>query len=213
MELVLVRHAEPVRVETGSVDGPADPGLTTRGREQAERLGAWLAADGIDAVVTSPLRRARETAAPLAAALGLDPVVDAGVSEYDAASGEYIPIEELRAAKDERWYATIEGRWADVGGIDPHAFQRQVVPAVEAIVERHPGQRVAVVSHGGVVNVYLAHVLGIANLLWFHPEYTSISRVLGARSGERSIGSINETAHLVATHDGIPNAESLGGAR
>ena len=133
---------------------------------------------------TSPLRRARETAAPLAAALGVDGARSSpGVTEYDATSGEYIPIEELRAAKDERWYATIEGRWDDVGGVDPRAFQRQVVPAVEALIDRFAGGRVVVVTHGGVLNVFLAHVLGLETPLWFHPEYTSISRVLAARGG------------------------------
>jgi len=199
MELLLVRHAEPVRIDEGDIEGPADPGLTARGVDQATRLGAWLAADGVDAIVTSPLRRARETAAPLAAALGLEPEVEPGVAEYDAAAGHYIPIEELRAAKDERWYATIEGRWADVGGVDPVEFQRQVVPALDELIARHAGSRVAVMTHGGVINVFLAHVLGIDRLLWFHPEYTSISRVHAARSGPRSVATINETAHLFAT--------------
>lgn len=199
MELIFVRHAEPARVNAGDVEGPADPGLTTRGTEQAQRLATWLVDESVDALVTSPLRRARETAAPLAIALGIEPVVDDGVSEYDAASGEYIPIEDLRAAKDERWYATIEGRWADVGGADPQEFQRVVVPAIESIVEHHPGKRVAVVTHGGVINVYLAHVLGLSATLWFHPEYTSISRVLAASAGTRSVGSVNETSHLFAT--------------
>ncbi len=201
MELLLVRHGEPVRIEAGEVDGPADPQLTERGRDQATRLAAWLAADGVDAIVTSPLRRARETAAPLAAALGIEPEVDAGLSEYDATAGHYIPIEELREKKDERWYATIEGRWADVGGVDPHEFQRQVVPAFDALIERHAGQRVAVMTHGGVINVFLAHVLGIERLLWFHPEYTSISRVHASRTGSRSVATVNETAHLVASRD------------
>jgi probable phosphoglycerate mutase len=201
MELLLVRHAEPVRIEQGEVEGPADPGLTARGNEQAARVGAWLAAEGVDAIVTSPLRRARETAAPLAAALGIAAEIDTGVSEYDAAAGHYIPIEELRETKDERWHATIEGRWADVGGIDPHEFQRQVVPALDALITRHAGQRVAVMTHGGVINVFLAHVLNIDRLLWFHPEYTSISRVRAARSGEKSVATVNETAHLVASRD------------
>jgi probable phosphoglycerate mutase len=201
MELVLVRHGEPVRIDEGDVEGPADPGLTERGHDQAARVAAWLAADGVDAIVTSPLRRARETAAPLATALGIEPEVDPGVSEYDATAGHYIPIEELRAAKDERWYATIEGRWADVGGIDPAEFQRQVVPAFDALIERHAGRRVAVMTHGGVINVFLAHVLGIERLLWFHPEYTSISRVHAARGGARSVATVNETAHLIGTRD------------
>jgi probable phosphoglycerate mutase len=203
MELLLIRHAEPVRIVAGEVEGPADPGLTPRGQDQAMRLAAWLGGEQIDAVVTSPLRRACETAAPLAAALGIEPEVDEGVAEYDAHSGEYIPIEELRELKDERWYATIEGRWTDVGGIDPHEFQKRVVPAVESLIGRHAGQRVAVIAHGGMINVYLAHVLEIHRMLWFHPEYTSISRVHAARSGVRSLATLNETAHLVAARDAL----------
>jgi broad specificity phosphatase PhoE len=199
MELLLIRHAEPVRIASGDVSGPADPGLTTRGSEQAQRLAAWVAAEGVDVLVTSPLRRARETAAPLADSIGVEVEVVDGISEYDAHSDEYIPIEELRALKDERWQATIEGRWADVGGVDPSAFQAQVVPAIDALIAANAGRKVAAFSHGGVVNVFLAHVLGIDRLLWFHPEYTSISRVHASRDGTRSVGTVNETAHLVAT--------------
>jgi probable phosphoglycerate mutase len=196
MDLVLVRHAEPVRVAGGHGRGPADPELTARGHEQSARLGAWLAAEGADAVISSPLRRARETAQHVATALGHDVEIVEGISEYDAHSDEYIPIEELRELKDERWQATIEGRWADVGGVDPAEFQAQVVPAVDSIVDRFPGRRVVVVSHGGVVNVYLAHVLGLDRKLFFHPEYTSISRVHASRRGDRSVASVNETGHL-----------------
>jgi len=87
MELVLVRHAEPLRVDQGRADGPADPGLTARGVEQAERLARWLQPEAPDAVLTSPLRRAVETAAPLAAALGAAATVVPAVAEYDAAIG------------------------------------------------------------------------------------------------------------------------------
>ena len=199
MELLLVRHAQPVRIEGGRGTGPADPGLTAGGLEQAARLAAWLAFEGADAVVSSPLARARETAEPIASALGLAVEVVEGISEYDAHSDEYIPIEELRELKDDRWYATIEGRWSDVGGVDPHEFQARVVPAVERLIERFPGQRVVAVTHGGVINVYLAHVLGIERTLWFYPEYTSVSRVHASRQGHRSIASINETGHLIGS--------------
>src|SRR4051794_36756058 len=95
MELLLIRHGLPIRVE--DADGPANPPLSVTGVAQADALAAWLAPLGVDALYTSPLRRAQETAAPLGAALGLEPVVDAGVEEYDAHLPEYIPIEELRA--------------------------------------------------------------------------------------------------------------------
>jgi 2,3-bisphosphoglycerate-dependent phosphoglycerate mutase len=187
MELLLIRHALPLRVDEGSVEGPADPALADVGREQAQAVAEWLAAEEIDAIWCSPMRRARETAAPLAARLGLDITIDDGIAEYDREALSYIPVEELKAANDPRWYQVPE---------QPQHFQGVVVEAIERIVEAHPAQRVAVVCHGGVINVYAGHVLGIDDPLFFLPGYTSISRVLAASSGERSIASLNETGHL-----------------
>jgi len=202
MELLVIRHAEPVRVTAEESGGaPADPQLTTRGRDQADRLGDWLGAEGVDHVVSSPLRRATETAAPLAARLGLDVAIDDQLCEYDANADSYIPIEELREAKDERWQAMIEGRWQDFGGEAPDVFRTRIVTRIDAVIDEHPGERVAVVCHGGVINVYLAALLGIDRHLWFDPGYTSISRVRASRTGARSVGSINELAHLVGRWD------------
>ena len=202
MELLVIRHAEPVRVTAEESGGaPADPQLTTRGRDQADRLGDWLGAEGVDHVVSSPLRRATETAAPLAARLGLDVVIDDQLFEYDANADSYIPIEELRETKDERWQAMIEGRWQDFGGEAPDVFRTRIVTRLDAVIDEHPGERVAVVCHGGVINVYLAALLGIDRHLWFDPGYTSISRVRASRTGARSVGSINELAHLVGRWD------------
>lgn len=200
MELLLVRHAEPVRVEPGG-GAPADPGLTELGHEQARRLAAWLVHERIDHVVTSPLRRSRETAAPVAAAHGLEPEVVEGLTEYDARADFYIPIEELRRTRDDRWTAMLEGRWEVFGGSDPESFRRRVVPAVEELVERFPGGRVAVVCHGGVINVYAAHVLDLDRFLWFEPAYTSVTRIVASRSGPRSLASLNETGHLLGDRD------------
>ena len=205
MELLVIRHAEPVRVTAEESGGaPADPELTARGRDQAMRLGDWLGAEGVDHVVSSPLRRATETATPLAAALGLDIAVDDLLCEYDANADSYIPIEELREAKDDRWQAMIEGRWQDFGGEAPDAFRARIVTRLDGIIAEHPGARVAVVCHGGVINVYLAALLGIDRHLWFDPGYTSINRVRASRSGARSVGSINELGHLLGRWDPMP---------
>ena len=185
MELLLIRHARPLRAHGG--DGPADPALSPLGVRQAEALADWLAAERLDAIYTSPLRRARETAAPLAARLGLDPDVDESLSEYDADSVEYIPMEELKAAGDPRWN--------EVPPVVPE-FQKRVVEGIERLVAAHSSGRVAVVCHGGVVNVYLSWIVGARSELFFLPHYTSISRVLASGGGHRSLDTHNETAHL-----------------
>jgi probable phosphoglycerate mutase len=185
MELLLIRHARPLRAHGG--EGPADPALSPLGVRQADALADWLATEHIDALYTSPLRRAQETAAPLAARIGREPVVDDSLSEYDADAVEYIPMEELKAAGDPRWN--------EVPQTLPE-FRDRVIEGIERLVAAHPSQRVAVVCHGGVVNVYTAWVVGVRNGLFFLPHYTSVSRVLAAGGGQRSIDTINETAHL-----------------
>jgi broad specificity phosphatase PhoE len=200
MNLVWVRHAEPERIESGS-GVPANPSLTERGRAQAVRLAEWLAHEHVDAVLSSPQRRAIETAEPVAARHGLTIEIVDGIVEYDVQSDHYIPIDELKATNDERWTAMVEGRWTDFGGEAPDVFARRVSQAVDDIVGRFPGKNVVAVCHGGVINVALAGVLGIARPLWFDPMYTSISRIAAARSGVRSIVSVNERAHLEARRE------------
>lgn len=196
MELLLVRHAEPVRVELA--EGRADPVLHERGRAQAGLLAGYLAGEQIEAVYTSPLRRAVQTADVIADSKGLRPVVDEGLSEFDRDASFYIPMEELRATKDERFIAMTQNRFDDYE-VQPEEFRRRVVGAIERIIELNPSRRVAVVCHGGVINAYLGHILGIERLLWFEPRYSSIARVAAARSGPRSVLCLNETSHLRGT--------------
>jgi probable phosphoglycerate mutase len=194
MELLLIRHALPVRRENAV--GPADPELSEAGHAQARLLAEYLGTEHLDAVYASPLRRARQTAAPLADAKQLEVVIEDGVAEYDRNADSYVPVEELKAANDPRWQEILAkgGQFDDV---TPEEFQGLVVTSVEKLVAAHAGHKIAVVCHGGVINAYLAHVLGLADPTgFFYPNYTSIHRIAAARSGERSILSINETAHL-----------------
>jgi probable phosphoglycerate mutase len=193
LQLLLVRHAEPVRIV--DADGPADPPLHERGIRQAAELALHLADERLDAVWSSPLKRARETAAPLAASHGLEVVIDEELAEWDRAATSYIPVEELKATKDERWVAMTEGRLEDYS-VDPLEFQAAVVAAMDRVVAAHPGQTVAVVCHGGVINAYVGKVLGIRRPLWFEPVYASIHRVNASRTGVRSRFTLNEHAHV-----------------
>ena len=192
MDLILVRHALPLREEVE--DGTADPGLTPEGVEQAERLAAWLTAEPVDVLAQSPARRAVETAQPFAERAGLVPETVEGLAEYDVGLASYVPLEELKAAGDERWRATQRGElWGD---LDPDEFRDRVVGAVEGLIDAHPGRRVIAVCHGGVINVYTGHILGIERSLWFAAGYTSITRVAASRRGHRNLVSLNEMCHL-----------------
>lgn len=200
MELLLIRHALPItRVD---VDGPADPVLSDLGIQQAHHLAIYLSSEKLQAIYSSPMKRALQTAEPVAAAQGLEVVIDDDVAEYDRDSTWYIPVEELKAANDPRWQQVLAGT---LGGddFDPMAFRQQIVGAIDRLIDSHAGQRIAVVCHGGVINAYLSHILRYdAPQSFFYPNYTSIHRVAAARSGERSILTMNETAHLRGT--GLP---------
>jgi len=206
LELLLIRHALPERVERD--DGrPADPPLSAAGHEQARRLARWLAPLPLDAVYTSPLRRARETAAPLARAQGLEPRDEHGVRELDADSSRYVPLEELKREDPAAWRALVQGGL--YAGIDLAAFRSAVDEGLARIAAAHRGGRVAVVCHGGVINVFAARILGIDEPLFFDPPYTSVSRFLVSSEGPRSIASLGEAAHLredvsLRASDGAP---------
>jgi probable phosphoglycerate mutase len=193
VDLLLIRHAEPVRVE--DAEGPADPALHERGHRQAALCAAWLAGERLDAIWASPMRRARETADAIAVAHGLKVEIDDELSEFDREAVSYIPMEELRESKDERYLAMTEDRLQDLD-IDPVTFQAGVVRAVERVIEANPSRKVGVVCHGGVINAYVAHILEIPKLLFFEPGYTSIHRVAASRAGHRSVVALNEMAHL-----------------
>jgi len=194
VELLLIRHALPLHVE--KADGtPADPALSDEGHAQAGKLAGWLAEEPLDAIYTSPMRRARETCAPLAQRKALSARVEPGVVELDHQSNVYVPMEQLKAMDRDAWLEAVRGGlYAE---IDLPAFRRNVLQTLERIVTSHRGERVAVVCHGGVINCFAGSVLGIEEpFMFLDAGYTSISRFLVASSGERSVVSLNETAHL-----------------
>lgn len=196
MELIFVRHGRPQHIETK--DGtPADPPLSDIGHVQAQAMADWLSEEHIDAIYSSPMHRARETAAPLELVHRMSAEVRDGLSEMDRDSTSYIPTEVLRATDREAWLKMASGDFMrDVA--DPHAWVRAVVTTVEQIVEVHSGQRVAIVCHGGVINAYIAHCLdfSVDDFMRFDVDYTSVSRVMASSQGHRSVIAINERAHF-----------------
>ena len=189
MKLILVRHGLPERRHD-----TADPPLSAVGRDQAERVARYLARDRIDAVFASTMLRAIQTAEPFAAQSGQTIATRDGIVEFDRGTGAYIPMEELKRENYPAWQAFAAGDH----GADIVSFQHKVVETLEAIVVAHPGQTVAVFCHGGVVNVWAAHVLGMPPRLFFEPVYASVHRYLCASTGQRNVVSLNERHHLMA---------------
>lgn len=193
MELYLIRHGLPEKVikEDGAA---ADPPLSHTGLQQADKLAAWLDREEIHALYSSPMQRARQTAEPLANQKGLDIDVREGVAEYDRHAGHYIPVEELKEHDYEQWLRLMRG---DLDEVDFPAFCDDVITTIEQIIAENRGKRVAITCHGGVINVWTAHVIGFHPRLFFNPTYTSISRFMAASSGERSVITLNEHYHLM----------------
>jgi len=194
MEVLLIRHAIPIRRELES--GIADPELATEGLKQADLMAQYLASEKLHAIYASPMQRAQQTAQPLASVQGLSITTVDGVAEYDKNSNQYVPVEELKAKNDPRWQEMLRGEWTSTDETEDE-FIKRIVDSIEEIIANHASQRVAIVCHGGVINAYICHVLGLANQRgFFYPNYTSIHRIAAAGSGERSIVTLNETSHL-----------------
>lgn len=208
MELILVRHALPERVENTS--GVADPGLQDTGWEQARRLADWLGHEEIDHIVASPKRRAIETATPLAERLGIEPEVIHGFAEIDRSSTTYIPVEEMRRENNEHWQAIVSGDWAKVGYADPVAFHNEVVASHDELLGRWNDHKIVLVSHGGTINSIVSNYLGFTSPRFvFDFGYTSITRIGPGYTDRFIIRSLNEMAHLHAARGSLAPLPAL----
>jgi probable phosphoglycerate mutase len=195
VELILVRHAEAESRSTG--DGtPADPGLTRRGHIQAEAVALWLTREPIDRIVSSPSRRALETAEPTLARTGLELEIDERLCEIDPEASHYLSIEEERARDQTKFRQRIAAYQVDPRIV---ALSSRVEEGLSDWAARTPGGRVVVFCHGGVVNVWTRSVLGMTPGVLFEPENASSHRYLVSRKGVRGVRSLNEVAYLPDT--------------
>jgi broad specificity phosphatase PhoE len=192
MQLLLVRHALPLRSEHGE---GSDPELADEGWAQVKRLPDALARFPIARVVSSPQRRAIQTAEPVAAARDLAIDIDDRFAEYDRDLPLYIPVEQIRREKPDEWARMAEGRLPSA--VDEDAFRARVRAAVDDVVTKaDPDDTVAVFSHGGVINVVLHEILGTARLLSFPIDYASVTRLLFSRTGQATVSTVNSTEHV-----------------
>lgn len=196
--LLLIRHAQNDWVRTGRLAGwTAGVHLNDEGLQQARALGERLAAANLQAVYSSPLERAVETAQQVVKHYpGLDIQIDEGVGEVKF--GEWTGSR-LRKLRRKRLWDVVQhypsgARFPQ--GESIREMQSRVVGALEEIARQHPGQRVAVVSHSDVIKAALAHYAGTHLDLFqrFVVSPASISMVALGRMGPRII-RVNDTCH------------------
>jgi broad specificity phosphatase PhoE len=192
MQVLLVRHALPLRSEHGQ---GSDPDLSDEGMAQVARLPEALARFPISRVVSSPQRRAIRTAEPVAAARKLSVEVDDRFAEYDRDLPVYIPIEQIREENPGEWARLAQGHLPSA--VDEDAFRARVLAGVDDLVAAaDPEHTVAVFSHGGVINLLLHEILGTARLLAFPVDYASVTRLLYSRSGQPTVAGVNAVEHV-----------------
>ena len=161
--LVLVRHAEPDVSIRGRYCGHLDVELSLEGRRVTETLADALAAVGLAAVYSSPLRRALGTAEPIAARLGLRPVADDRIREIDFGELEGRRYDDVAAERPDfaREFATAPAATRFPGGESYGDLRTRVLAAAADIRAAHTGCSVAIVAHAGVTRTVLADALGL----------------------------------------------------
>jgi 2,3-bisphosphoglycerate-dependent phosphoglycerate mutase len=207
-ELFIVRHADAIPeadeiIPSGVYD---DLPLSSIGREQARALAERLGSTGFKAIYSSPLKRCLETAAPLAGRLGLEPVIVADLAEIRLGEVISLPqdgndVETLTKALQARQLEIVRiagttGNWDAITGSEPSKeFRKRVVTALDEIANHHIGERVLVLAHGGVVNAYVAEVLGLEREFFYPAANTSIS-VVRVAGTQRVLFVLNDLGHL-----------------
>src|SRR6185369_8397813 len=160
--ICLVRHGETEWNAARRIQGQIDIDLNAIGLRQAEAAGRWLQDAGIVALYSSDLKRAWNTALAIGAALGLTPTATPEMRERRYGVFEGLTYDEAKANHPDG-YAAFEGRNADYAfenGESLKAMFARVTGRLQAIAATHPGQNVAVVLHGGVLDIINRFVRG-----------------------------------------------------
>ncbi len=207
-EIFLIRHGDALPAGDEIVPGGTydDQPLSQLGRKQAQALAERWGKVPFDAIYSSPYRRARETAEPLAQVRGLEVLIEPDVREIHlgpvgAGLPQHVPPDVYAQALRERLDTIVQmiaraGYWSAIPGSEPSAdFRSRVATAIDGLGVRHAGQRIAVFSHGGVINAYLAITLGLERDFFFPVANTSIS-VVRVQANRRVVMSVNDVCHL-----------------
>jgi broad specificity phosphatase PhoE len=167
--LYLIRHGETDANVSGIWQGSTDSPLNARGLAQARAIAQRVAREQlpIQHIYSSPLQRARHTAEYIAQALGDVPItLDAGLAEFHLGQWEGLSYAELNDEK--RLWARMDEDpdFAPPGGESPRQFAMRLLHSFQTILQKHEGETVAVVGHGGALATVLALIVEQDASLW-----------------------------------------------
>jgi len=200
-EVLLVRHGESEAVDPDRpfplVDGRGDPELSQLGLEQAVLIADRLAATRVDAIYVTSLRRTAETAAPLAARLGLVPEVEPALAEVHLGEWDRGIYRQRVAERDPvALQMAEEERWDVIPGAESNAsIAARVGPAIARIGERHAGERVVCFAHGGTIGAVLAIATGSRPFAFVGSDNGAISSIVVA-GPHWLLRGFNDRSHL-----------------
>jgi probable phosphoglycerate mutase len=180
-----------------NAEGQADPELSPLGAEQARLMGERLAEAGLAAIYVTSLRRTQQTAEVLAKLTGLEPRIEPDLREIFLGEWEGGEFRRRAEVRDPRMVQLLAGAgWDVVPGAEPaEKFATRVHAALARIHEAHPGERVAVISHGGVIGQALALATGARALAFMACDNASICQLI--LHGDNWIARrYNDTQHL-----------------
>jgi probable phosphoglycerate mutase len=202
-EIILIRHGASAAAVPGTpfplVDGRGDPPLAEAGLRQAAAVGERLAGEGIARLFVTTLQRTAQTAAPLGAQAGLEPIVVPELAEVHLGAwegGEY----RVRAANGDPLVARAfdEERWDVIPGAEsPERLEARVRAGLERIVAATgPDATAAAVVHGGIIGEACRQATGSRPFAFIHADNGSLSRLVVFADGRLLLRSFNDVAHL-----------------
>jgi probable phosphoglycerate mutase len=207
-ELVLVRHGEQVLTREQAINETIDPPLSELGERQSAAVAQRLASMEIDAIYSSPLRRALQTGQLIGKSHGIEPVAVDDLQEINPWVGldptrsfhDVLGRDQVRAIFREH----IRTKRFDAFPYteDRVAFRKRINTALAGIIDAHLGQRVVVTCHSGVINAFLAEIVQTDQDLPVRVHHTSISVFRGA-DVRRGVISVNDYAHVLSLQDAV----------
>lgn len=158
-ELIIVRHGETNLNRAGSFQGQIDEPLNERGHAQAQRLAERLSGERFDVVYSSDLKRALQTAEPVARQLAQTITPILGLREQHFGELEGMTLTAVKEQFPGLWDTWLlhQADFAVPGGESVRQFSQRVLQSVWSLSERHAGQRLLVVAHGGVLDMVYRH--------------------------------------------------------